>query len=288
MVEKNKKTATRVFLYSDFRSYLKDLVNESKSADPGFTMRKFAAMAGFASPSYLKMVIDGERSMTEASLEKFCVALGIEGSDKEYFTTLVAFNQCSEPNQKKDLCEKLDALKPHVAFTKLKQKQEKYLKNTSYACIREMVLLKDFKEDAKWIAARCVPRLKPAEAREAIDALLAMKLLTRDKEGRLQQTQSVLDTGMQAGSIEAFRFHEAALTNARRCLSTLKQSERHFSVLTIPLPESLEAEVKSRIEKFQDELLQLINTPGVSYDNVYQFNIQFFPVSKKIGAKEDK
>ena len=262
-----------------FRAYLKDLVKELKKLREGFTMRYFAEKAGFGSPSYLKMVMDGERKLTTKSMDKFCETLGIKGREKEYFILLVDFNQSKDPDKKKELYNKLDSLRPRVTFSKLKKNQRKYLSNDYYACIREMVLLKNFKEDAKWIAAKCLPRIKPIEAREAVDTLLDMGLLKRDDSGKLIQAEPIVDTGANVDFMEAFSFHEAVLDKARKYLSYLEQEKRNFGALTIPIPSHLEKDISKRIDEFQNEILNLVNTEGLHYDSVYQMNIQFFPVT---------
>ena len=286
MPRKKTKSSINIYTYSNYRAYLKDLVHELKSIDSKFTMRDFANKAGFSSPSYLKMVIDGQRNITNKSLNKFCAALGIKKKEKEYFSLLIKFNQSLNPDEKNILLIDLEKLRPRVTFSKLKQNQHKYLANDYYAAIREMVLLTDFKDDAKWIAAKCLPRISPAEAREAIDTLLELGLLKRDANGKLIQVDSIVDTGQTTEAAEAFSFHEAVLNKARRYLSHLNQSQRNFSALTFPIPKELSKEIVDRMEKFQDEIMTLINNKNLNYTDVYQLNLQFFPVTAQNNDKD--
>ena len=288
MPRKPIKPQTNVFEYSDFRAYLKEVVAELKKRRDDFTMRHIAEMVGFGSPSFLKMIIDGQRNLTQQSLEKLCTLFHIKGKEKQYFSLLVEFCQTDNPDTKHQVTKKMDKIRPRVTFSKLKKNQHKYLSHDYYTCIREMVLLDDFKEDAKWIASKCLPRIKPAEAREAINTLLELKLLKRDGTGKLLQSDPIVDTGQDAQATEAFSFHEAVLNKARRYLSHLDQKNRNFTALTIPIPSELDEEISQRIEVFQSEILQLINRDGLTYDNVFQLNIQFFPVTDKKKIKKDK
>ncbi|MBU0505721.1 MAG: TIGR02147 family protein [bacterium] len=288
MPRKRTKPLTNIFTYSDFRLYLKDLVKELKTLNKNFTMRYFAQQAGFGSPSFLKMIMDGERTLTNKSVQKFCEILKIKGKEKEYFEALVEFNQTEDPDKKQNLFNKIDKLRPRVTFSKIEQHQNKYLTNDYYAAIREMVLLEDFQEDAKWIAAKCLPRISPGEAREAIETLLELKLLIRDNTGKLIQSDPIVDTGPMASAMEAFSFHEAVLNKARRYLSHLEQEKRNFSALTIPIPSHLEREISQRIDSFQNDILGLVNADDIHYDGVYQLNVQFFPVTLQENKKKDK
>lgn len=271
------------FSYDNFHEFMKDRVNELKSIRKGFTMRALAERVGFGSPSFLKMVMDGERTLTENKIEAFCDILELEDKEKDYFVHLVLFNQSHNPDTKNEHRKELEKLRPRVTFSKLEQNQQKYLSHDYYACIREMVLLKNFKEDAKWIAKNCLPKIKPAEARDALETLLELGLLKRNEKGLLEQADPIVDTGSQANSLESFAFHEAVLNKARRYLTLLEQNKRSFAALTIPIPERLEKDIMKRMEDFQNDILNLINQEGLDYDRVYQLNLQFFPVSQKTG-----
>ncbi|OVE81331.1 hypothetical protein BVY03_03865 [bacterium K02(2017)] len=288
MGRKAVKTQLNIFRYNDFRLFLKDLIKEYKERHPKETMRSLASHIGFGSPSFLKMIIDGQRKMTLKSFDKLCQYLHIQGREKDYFKALVDFSQVHDPDKKRIFSEKLKSLRPRVTFSELKKNQNKYLTNDYFACIREMVLLKEFKEDPKWIAAKCLPRIKPAEAREAIEVLLELKLLSRDQNGKLIQSETIVDTGDQVEAIEAFAFHEAVLNKARKYLTHLDQNNRNFSALTIPIPHQLENVIIKKLYDFQNEILDLINAKGIEYDDVYQLNFQFFPVSTQQGEVKSK
>lgn len=279
MPRKPIKPKTNIFEFQDFRLYLKALVKEFKTTREGFTMRSFAEGVGFGSPSFLKMIIDGQRSLKEKPFQKICDYFHLKDREKDYFRCLVDFTQCKDPDVKKQLTDQLDSLRPRVTYSELKKNQRKYFANDYYAAIREMVLLQDFKEDSKWIAAKCLPRIKPAEAREAIEVLLELGFLKRDDQGRLTQSDPVIDTGAQAQAEETFTYHEAVLNKARKYLSLLDQGSRNFSALTIPIPKSLEKTIAEKIYNLQNEILDLVNDENLKYDSVYQFNIQLFPVT---------
>jgi uncharacterized protein (TIGR02147 family) len=287
MMLRARHKAPVIYLYGDFRLYLKDLARFLRDTDSAFTVRSFSAKAGFGSPSFLKMVIDGERNLTSDSLARFCQALGIAGPEKKYFETMVDYGQCVDPDRKNALLDELVGLRPHEIFSKIRKSQFKYLTQPTYACIREMVLLRDFREDPKWIAARCVPRINTAAAREAIKTLIGLGMLRRDESGTLVQTQAVIDTDEQVAMPVAYRFHEAVLDTARRSLALLKQSERNFSALTIPVSVKLIKEVERTIHECENRILALINEGVPEYDEVYQLNFQFFPITKKAGGHED-
>ncbi len=48
-----------IFTYTDYRAFLHDAYTHAKATNPAFSYRYFAKKAGFSSPNFLKLVIDG-------------------------------------------------------------------------------------------------------------------------------------------------------------------------------------------------------------------------------------
>ena len=54
---------SNIYNFSDYRDFLKDRYRQLKEADPVFSFRHFSKQAGFGSPNYLKLVMDGKRNL---------------------------------------------------------------------------------------------------------------------------------------------------------------------------------------------------------------------------------
>ena len=70
--------------YNDYRQYMCDFYEERKRSSY-FTWRKFASLAGFVSPTYLKLVCDGKTRLSKPGIAKVARAMGLEGFDYTYF-----------------------------------------------------------------------------------------------------------------------------------------------------------------------------------------------------------
>lgn len=281
MARNGNHTQTDLFGYLDYRRFLKDVSAELREKKQ-LNVRSFASQAGLKAPGYLKMVIDGKRNLTFKSTEKFCQALAISGKKKIYFEKLVLYNQTTDPNLKKNYLEELIKLLPRSSDFTLEKRHGRYFSQPYYVCIREMVVLKNFKEDFKWIARRCFPQISPAQVKEAIKVLLELGLLRRDVEGKLAQTGDFIKTeDKNAQIMEAYHFHEAMIDKARQALGLLAQNERNFYALTLPLSKELFEEVVSDFYEFRDRVVGKIAAKKKDFDEVYQINFQFFPLTKK-------
>lgn len=274
------KITLNVYEYLDFRKYLSDLAAQLKRKR-GFKLKDFAAKAGIKSQGLLGMVIDGKRRLTDDMREAFCRALDIRGEEKDYFAALVDYNQARDPDEKRALFEKLNGLRPRSHKFTLEKRHHRYLTRDYYVTIREMVNLNDFREDHDWIAARCAPPITAGEAKEAVEALLELGMLTRDESGKLVQSQTFVRTAdNNTQALEAYHFHDAVLSKARYALGFWDQDQRSYQSVTLTMPKSMVDEVIAEYNRFRDWILEKANQTPVC-DEVYQINFQMFPATRK-------
>ena len=100
-----------IFLYSDYREFLRDYYQSQKNAVPKLTFRLFAQKAGFSSPSFQKLVMDGKKNLTMESILKISRALRLNKKAEEYFKVLVFFNQGKTVEDKKHFLKKIDSFR---------------------------------------------------------------------------------------------------------------------------------------------------------------------------------
>jgi uncharacterized protein (TIGR02147 family) len=59
----SKDSPVDVYRYLDYRAFLRDFYEAKKAKSRTFSYRAFSKRAGVASPNYLKLVIEGQRSL---------------------------------------------------------------------------------------------------------------------------------------------------------------------------------------------------------------------------------
>jgi uncharacterized protein (TIGR02147 family) len=281
MRDAGTKMKTDIFNYLDYRQYLMELTQELKQRNE-YNVRTFASRAGIKTPGYMKMVIDGKRNLTLQTAQKFCRALNISNKEKEYFEKLILYNQTSDPDLKKEFFNDLMHLRPRSVDYKDEKNHGRYFSRPHYVSIQEMVALKDFKEDPKWIAKRCFPPIRSSEAKEAIETLLKLGLLKRDKNNNLYQTQKVVHTKDRNTQVaETYHYHEAVIDMSRHALGQLAQEERNYYALTLPMSKDLFTQTVDKLYAFRDQIIKEVQDYEGDFDEVYQMNFQLFPVTKK-------
>jgi uncharacterized protein (TIGR02147 family) len=268
-----------IFEYLDYRLYLRDVYLYEKARRPQFSYRYFSRQAGFSSPNFLKLVIDGQRNLGGDSVERFCKALKLPAEEARFFGDLVALKQASSNDEANRAFDRVSQSRRFQKTRKIDGAMFEYLSSWYCPAIRELAGRPDFKDEPAWIARRLVPRITTAEAKSALKLLFELGLLVRGEDGRVVRGEPSLTTGHEVHSIAVVNYHRQMLERAAGAIELVRREQRDISALTVCISASTVAELKERIHRFRDELLERCDTdpkPGA----VYQVNIQLFPLTQ--------
>ncbi len=267
--------------YLNFREYLRDAFSAEKKAKRYFSHAYLAKVCGFGSTGYIKMVIDGQRNLSAKSIHKVAQAFGLAKKQSAYFETLVFLNQAKTESERETFRERLLALMPkRPKLAGLAKDKYDYFTKSYYAIIREMVALPNFNEDPQWIAKQISPIISPLQAQRSLKTLLDLGLIERTKTGKLVQTDKVISTPEEIQSREVFQYHSQMLDRAKEALTTIHEDLRHVTALTLPITFETLPLLKEKIQELREAVLHAVNTGDANFDEVYQLNIQCFPVTK--------
>jgi uncharacterized protein (TIGR02147 family) len=268
-----------LFEYLDYRAYLADYYKAAKAHNRAFSYRYFSRKGGFASPNFLKLVIDGQRNLGPDSVERFAEALKLTTGERRFFANLVAFNQATTAEEQNAAFERVSASRRFRSARRLERGFFDYLSNWYYPAIREMAGRSDFSEDPEWIAGQLLPAIQPAQARAALDLLVELKLLVRNPEGRLVRGDPSITTGHEVQSLAVRNYHTQMLERARESMALAGRGARDISALTVCVAPSTVAELKERIHEFRELLLDRCDRDSDG-TVVYQINFQLFPLTR--------
>jgi uncharacterized protein (TIGR02147 family) len=268
-----------IFEYDNYRSYLKDLYKYYKETKPQFSYRYFSQKAGFRSPNFLQLVIEGKRNLSPESIERFTNALKLTKKEAEFFRILVHLNQARTVGEKKIYAEQLMQFRPFRYIHPLRQDQYRYYTDWYNIPIRELTMLPEFSEDPSWIARRLIPPISPQQAQKALDLLLQLGLLERDESGRLVQADAFISTGDEVTSTSVANYHRAMIERGAEALDRFPGPDRDISSVTMALSDKNFREIKALIQRFRKELLAIADQDRAP-EGVYQVNFQLFPLAK--------
>jgi len=277
--------AIDIFGYMDYRAFLRDFYAEKKASGRGFSFRAFSRRAGLGSPNYLKLVMDGDRNLTPEMAERFAAACGLKGDAATFFCELVGFNQARNTAERSDRFARLTTYRKYRAAHQLEVAQAAYCSNWYLPAIRELAARRDFRADPAWIARTLVPQITVAEASMALEKLLELRLLVKDEDGRIRQGSELVTTGNETMLVHVRSYHRTMIGRALEAMDEIDPAERDISSLTLCLGATGLRRFKERLQRFQNELLELSSLES-NPEQVIQINFQLFPLSKRMPEEE--
>lgn len=264
--------------FSDYREYLRALIAHLKATRPHFSYRWFSRRAGFASPNFLKLVADGDRNLSAASVEKFARGLGLDAEETEVFELLIRLDQATDDAERNRL------------FARLRRGQSKArtLETDPYDLYSEWypVVLRELVERVREatpaaLASLLRPAISGARARRALAVLERLGLVERVPDG-WRHTERDLGAGARISALAVRNFHRAMLGLAARALDQVPPAERHVSALTVALTRTQYQAVEARIDAFRRELLELLDAEATGPRTIHQIQFIVFPVSEAV------
>jgi len=268
-----------VFEYLDYRSFLKDMYAYRKQQDKYFSYRFFSGKAGFASPNFLKLVIDGQRNLSHTSILKIAKGFAIKGSQRDFFENLVLMNQASEHEQRNHYYQKMMSISGYRKIHKIAKSQYEYFSKWYYPVIREIMRFNIDDLSADQVARRLNPKITAAEAKSAITLLARLNFIRKNAHGKWEQADKDISTGAEVRSLVITNFHKEMLRLAQNAIDHVPAEDRDISALTLSIKRENFSQLKSRIIAFRKELLELAGNDQEP-DQAVQVNIQLFPLSK--------
>lgn len=266
-----------IFLFHDYRAYLKALFDFNKSQSRRFSHRYIVTRAGFKSPNVLKNVMDGKRNLTFGAAEQFAKAFKIEGNSKRYFLALVQQNQARTATEREKAWQEMIDLRARQNPARLTERQYDVFSKWWHLAIREIVSLPDFRFSPDWIAGALAPAITPAQAAESLTLLSAIGLIVQQRDRTWAPAEKTLatDTRVRSGLIK--QFHREMIKLGSDSLARFPAEEREVSATTLRISKADLETVKIWLREFRLKLLGLA-AQSAGADQVYQLNFQFFPL----------
>lgn len=276
---KRIRAVVDVFRYRDFREYLAAFYEAKKKH--GYSYRAFAKAASVGAPNYLKLVIDGDRNLSEAMAERFADACRLQGDSRGYFLDLVQFNQAATDDVRNQVHARLCRYPRFRAAQPLELAQKEYHSQWYIPVVRELVALSEFSEEPEWIASVVFPRISRSDAAAALAVLTKLGMVERDEHGRLRQSDRALSTGDQARGLYIRNYHAEMMQRAAAAMETVPAAERFVSSSTLSASERTFAVIRERVSQFRREMIELCDSDPEPR-RVMQLNMQWFPVSTPV------
>lgn len=267
--------------FLDYKSYLLSLYSHIRAdLEDNYSYEKFAEDLGFSKTNILHQIIRGHRNLTNKTAEKIIKALEIKKYEKKYLLALIEYNNSNDLKFRDDKFDELMELKRETTPEEIDKFWLEYVSEWYHPVIREMILMKNFKNDPKWIANQITPSIKPEQVKKSIDLLLKLELIEiNTTDGSLKQTEKLMNTGHRVKNMAIAYYHHQMINLAKESLVRAKGDERDISGMTLCIEEASIEKLKSMIHDFKEKVIVESENSNQG-DKVVQFNIQLFPFTK--------
>lgn len=276
-----------IFEYLNYRQYLGDFFLFKKEKLSFYSYRLFSEQAGFKSPNFLKLVIEGKRSLTKDSVYKFCKGLRLKKTESDYFEALVFFNQAKTLEEKNYYLASLVKFRKKFEPHKIENQELKYFSNWYHPVIRELVCAYDFQDDFKKLGKFTIPAISPIEAEKSVRLLEELHYIIRKSDGKYEVSDLHVSTGPQIKSIAVSNYHKEMISLASESIERFSTQQRNITSLTLLISENTKEIIVKKIEALRKELLTLAES-DIHANQVTQVNFQVFPLSEKMNEGEVK
>lgn len=270
-----------LFDYFDYRDFLQDFYQFHKKRNSAYSYRLFARKAKLGSPNYLKLVVDGKRRITDRTLFQFSRGLGLNRDEEKYFRELVMYQEVSDPDSKElHLKALMKYQEKQRTPTPLLESKSRALTDWYHLVIRELVSTKGFREDPEWISRRLGGKITETQASESLELLLGLKLLKRNPEGKLEQSEPLLTSSGDVPGHLLRSLHRFYLRKALASLFSAAPEKRELSGLLLAIPSHRIKEAKEEIKEFRKKMNRKYGMDRNAED-VYFAGLYLFPITQK-------
>lgn len=273
-----------VFKYTNYRHFLRDLLEYTRQKDPEFSFRKFCKKSGIVSPSFLKHVIDDTRNLSKEGAQKFMLGFGIEGPEAVFFEILVQMNQAKSIEERN---KHFQHLKKFVGFRQVCQLERDgfdYYRKWYHPAVRELVgMCKGF-VTAKWVASKVNPRITVKAAQESLDLLLRLGLIEKT-ENSYRKKHALVKGFSDLKNMMLQNYHREMIDLGKESMERFSSENRNVTSVTISIPAEKITEIKDKISKLREDLLQMA-LQSKDPNMVVQVNFQEFPLTDKLELDE--
>ena len=273
-----------IFSYTDYRRFIKDHCEDIRKEKPFFSYRYIAQKAELKSTGFISWVVSGKRTISMKLAHKLCTIFKLGKRETDYFLLLVNHNQSTSVSEKQHYLDRLLTFRS-TRTEIVHRDQDQYYSKWYYSAIRELVALSEI-NDEQDIASMLRPSITRSEAKDALALLIRLGLIKKNGKGIYQRTCNAITSGSDIDRALIHGYQIATMQLAQSSLYRFGRDERDISTLTVSCNAKDLQRIRDSISKIRSEVTE-IACESKNANQVFQINIQFFPLSRTMGESAE-
>jgi uncharacterized protein (TIGR02147 family) len=273
--------------YRDFlRSFYLYKRETTKSHLRRYNYSYFSAAADIRSPNYLRLVIEGQRNLSEEMAYRFAKAMQLNKESTDEFVLLVTYNQETDPSLRNQYLKDLSDFRLQKSLRQglIDKKTNDRIPNWI-----GWILFSLLDQEGSQFS---IPNLKlllrnkasESEIQTALNKLLESGELVSDPiTQEVKRGRSLIDNPEDIPVALIRRLQTQLMCLGLESLFQDSPTEREFGTLTLSLTKKEFEDLRFQLRKFRkqthkENAIQRMQNKG---ERVYQMNLQLYPVTDK-------
>ena len=270
--------------YQDYHAFLSDYYEERKRTS-AFSWREFAKIAGFVSPSYLKMVCEGKTNLSKVTMGRVADAIGLAGHEVDYFEAMVQFGNAKTDDVKKKFLEKMQSIAFDHKVRIVDKDAFEYYDSWKNPVVRELAPLMPGAMPGE-IAKACTLEVSAIDVRKSLQFLVRAGFLEQVEENVYRQTEKSVEGSKEGLPLAIRSMHREMGNLAVDSLDRFTANERNITGVTMGIDRETYGQIVHELDECRKKITALAEACG-NIRQVYRLNLQLFPLSKEVGKREE-
>ncbi len=248
-----------------FRIYLEQEYLKRVNKNPKYSLRAFANHLQINHAS-LSSILNGKRKITNASIKKLSVPLGLSPKQIQYFINTDTAKTSNLKNEE---------------YPILQEEVFNLMSEWYFDAILELSLIKNVQLNPANISK--ILGINKAQAKYALDILCKFELLQLDQnaQGKIKYTNSTNIIDENTTTIAQKKYQESVMQKSLESLQSVDRKFRDHTSMTMAVSSKDIQAAKKLIKKFRQDLNAFMQREPNNFDEVYSLQVSFFPLFNK-------
>lgn len=270
--------------YQDYHAFMSDYYEERKRTS-AFSWREFAKIAGFTSPTYLKLVCEGKSNLSKVTMGRVARAMGLAGHEETYFEVMVQFGNARKDDQKKKYLEQMQSMALSHKVRVVDKDAFEYYETWKNPVVRELAPMMPGAMPGE-IAKMCTQEVSALEVRKSLQFLERTGFLKQTAENVYEQTEKSVEGSKEGLPLAIRAMHREMGNLAVDSLDRFTADERNVTGVTMGVNREAYERIVEELDACRKKIVA-IASECKDISQVYRLNLQLFPLSRDLKKVEE-
>ena len=242
-------------------------------------------MAGFSSPTYLKLVSDGKSNLSRVTMDRMVNAMGLTYYEVDYFKAMVNYGNAKEGERKDAYLKEMRKIALEYKVRVVDKEAVEYFDGWKNPVIRELAPMMPGSTPGQ-IAKMCCNEISAAEVAASLEFLTRAGFLKKDSDGAYRQTEKNVTASTEGMAYAVHAMQRKMINLAGESIDRFGPHERNVSGVTFAVNRECYERISNEVDAFRKRIISIVSDAEEA-DQIYRLNVQLFPMTWKLNSLEE-